>query len=94
MIKTSKIYVAGHNGMVGAAIVRKLQVSGFKNLVLKSSSELDLRNQTAVNKFFEEERPEFVFLAAAKVGGIVANNTYRAVFIQNWRLSHSKKNIY
>lgn len=81
MIKTSKIYVAGHNGMVGAAIVRKLQVSGFKNLVLKSSSELDLRNQTAVNKFFEEERPEFVFLAAAKVGGIVANNTYRAEFI-------------
>lgn len=81
MIKTSKIYVAGHNGMVGAAIVRKLQVSGFNNLVLKSSSELDLRNQTAVNKFFEEERPEFVFLAAAKVGGIVANNTYRAEFI-------------
>jgi len=78
---TSKIYIAGHNGMVGSAIVRKLKQDGFKNLLLKSSAELDLRNQQAVNSFFEKEKPEYVFLAAAKVGGILANNTYRADFL-------------
>ena len=78
---TSKIYIAGHNGMVGSAIVRKLKQDGFKNLLLKSSAELDLRNQQAVNSFFEKEKPEYVFLAAAKVGGILANNTYRANFL-------------
>jgi len=81
MDKSAKIYVAGHNGMVGSAIVRKLQSEGYDNLVLRSSSELDLRNQQQVNHFFESEKPAFVFLAAAKVGGIVANNTYRADFL-------------
>jgi GDP-L-fucose synthase len=76
-----KIYVAGHNGMVGSAIVRKLKAEGFENLVLRSSKELDLRDQAAVNAFFEVEKPDYVFLAAAKVGGIVANNTYRADFL-------------
>jgi GDP-L-fucose synthase len=76
-----KIYVAGHNGMVGSAIVRKLKAEGYENLVLRSSKELDLRNQEAVNAFFEAEKPDYVFLAAAKVGGIVANNTYRAEFL-------------
>lgn len=77
----SKIYVAGHRGMVGSAIVANLQKKGFTNIISKTSSELDLTNQTAVKDFFEQEKPEFVFLAAAKVGGIVANNTYRADFI-------------
>ena len=81
MNKTSKIYIAGHNGMVGSAILRNLQDKGFSNFVLKSSKELDLRDAKAVADFFEEEKPEFVFLAAAKVGGIVANNTYRADFL-------------
>lgn len=81
MEKSSKIYVAGHRGMVGSAIVRKLQMEGYHNLVLKTSVELDLRNQAAVEKFFEAEKPEYVFLAAAKVGGIMANNTYRADFL-------------
>jgi len=81
MERTSKIYVAGHRGMVGSAIVRKLQAEGYQNMVLKSSSELDLRNQAAVEIFFAEEKPEYVFLAAAKVGGILANNTYRADFL-------------
>lgn len=81
MEKTSKIFVAGHRGMVGSAIVRKLQSEGYDNLVLKTSGELDLRNQAAVEKFFETEKPEYVFLAAAKVGGIMANNTYRADFL-------------
>jgi GDP-L-fucose synthase len=81
MEKTSKIYVAGHRGMVGSAIVRKLQAEGYDNLVLKTSNELDLRNQAAVEKFFGTEKPEYVFLAAAKVGGIMANNTYRADFL-------------
>lgn len=76
-----KIYIAGHNGMVGSAIVRKLKAVGFENLVLRSSKELDLREQSAVNAFFEAEKPDYVFLAAAKVGGIVANNTYRADFL-------------
>lgn len=81
MQKHQKIYVAGHRGMVGSAITRKLQAEGYQNLVLKTSKELDLRNQVAVEAFFEAEKPEFVFLAAAKVGGIVANNTYRADFL-------------
>ena len=81
MEKSSKIYVAGHRGMVGSAIVRKLQAEGYHNLVLKTSVELDLRNQAAVEKFFEKEKPEYVFLAAAKVGGIMANSTYRADFL-------------
>jgi GDP-L-fucose synthase len=76
-----KIYVAGHNGLVGSAIVKALKLNGFRNLVYRSSKELDLRNQSAVQKFFEEQQPGFVFLAAAKVGGIVANNTYRADFL-------------
>ncbi len=81
MNKSSRIYVAGHNGMVGSAIVRLLKSEGFSNLILKRSSELDLRNQQAVDDFFSNENPEFVFLAAAKVGGIHANNVYRAEFI-------------
>lgn len=81
MEKSSKIYVAGHRGMVGSAIVRKLQEEDYTNLVLKTSSELDLRNQVAVEKFFSEEKPKYVFLAAAKVGGIMANNIYRADFL-------------
>ncbi|MCB0496660.1 MAG: GDP-L-fucose synthase [Cyclobacteriaceae bacterium] len=81
MEKSAKIYVAGHRGMVGSAIVRKLEAEGYKNLILKTSKELDLRNQQQVKDFFEAEKPEYVFLAAAKVGGIVANNTYRAEFI-------------
>jgi GDP-L-fucose synthase len=79
--KDSKIYIAGHRGMVGSAIHRKLQEKGFHNFILRTSKELDLRNQQAVNDFFQTEKPEYVFLAAAKVGGIVANNTYRADFL-------------
>ncbi len=79
--KQAKIYVAGHRGMVGSAIVRKLQKEGYTNLVLKTSAELDLRDQVKVAAFFAAEEPEYVFLAAAKVGGIVANNTYRADFL-------------
>lgn len=78
---SDKIYIAGHRGMVGSAIHRKLVAKGYNNFVLRTSDELDLRNQQAVNDFFEKERPQFVFLAAAKVGGILANNTYRADFI-------------
>lgn len=81
MNKTDKIYVAGHRGMVGSAIVRKLTADGFTNLILKTSSELDLTNQQTVNDFFASEKPDYVFLAAAKVGGILANNIYRADFI-------------
>lgn len=81
MNPTAKIYIAGHSGMVGSAIKRKLEKSGFFNLVLRRSSELDLRNQTEVQEFFRKEKPEYVFLAAAKVGGILANNTYRAEFL-------------
>jgi len=81
MEKNSKIYVAGHNGMVGSAIVRKLQREGYNNLILRTSKQLDLRNQQAVADFFREEKPNYVFLAAAKVGGIVANDTYRAEFL-------------
>lgn len=81
MQKTDKIYVAGHTGMVGSAITEALRTAGFTNLVLRSSKELDLRKQPAVDDFFSEERPQFVFMAAAKVGGILANNTYRADFL-------------
>ncbi len=77
----SKIFVAGHNGMVGSAVLRKLKAEGFTQLIVKSSKELDLRDQQAVVSFFKEYQPEYVFLAAAKVGGIVANNTYRAEFL-------------
>ena len=81
MNKQSKIYIAGHRGMVGSSIMRALQAKGYTNFVLKTSAELDLRNQQAVNDFFAIEKPDYVFLAAAKVGGIIANNTYRADFI-------------
>ncbi len=81
MEKHARIYVAGHRGMVGSALVRKLQTEGFANIITRTSSELDLRNQTAVADFFQKERPDYVFLAAAKVGGIMANNTYRAEFL-------------
>lgn len=77
----SKIYVAGHRGMVGSSIVRNLKSKGYKNLIFKTSQELDLRNQVAVEDFFKTELPEYVFLAAAKVGGILANNIYRADFL-------------
>ena len=81
MNKDSKIYIAGHRGMVGSAIARALTARGYSNILSRTSSELDLRNQQAVADFFAEEKPDYVFLAAAKVGGIVANNTYRADFI-------------
>jgi len=81
MMKESKIYVAGHRGMVGSAIVRALKVRGYTNIVTRTSSELDLRDQSAVAGFFASEKPAYVFLAAAKVGGIVANNTYPAEFL-------------
>lgn len=81
MEKNAKIYVAGHKGMVGSAIVRNLRSKGFTNIVVRSSKELDLRNQADVQAFFKSESPDFVILAAAKVGGILANNTYRAEFI-------------
>ncbi|MDQ7948104.1 MAG: GDP-L-fucose synthase [Pedobacter sp.] len=81
MEKNAKIYVAGHRGMVGSAIYRKLQQEGYQNLIVRTSAVLDLRNQKAVEDFFEETKPEYVFLAAAKVGGILANNCYRADFL-------------
>lgn len=81
MHKNSKIYIAGHRGMVGSSILRRLQKEGFSNFVLRTSKELDLRNQSEVQEFFRKEKPDFVFLAAAKVGGILANNTYRGAFI-------------
>ncbi len=81
MNRDSKIYIAGHKGMVGSSIVRKLEADGYTNLLFKTSSELDLTNQQAVNNFFNTEKPDYVFLAAAKVGGIHANNVYRADFI-------------
>jgi GDP-L-fucose synthase len=77
------IYVAGHRGLVGSAILRKLKAEGFKNLITRTSRELDLTNQTAVNEFFAQKKPQFVFLAAAKVGGILANDTYPAEFIRD-----------
>jgi GDP-L-fucose synthase len=81
MDKNSRIYVAGHRGMVGSAIVRRLKGEGYENIITRSSEQLDLRDQLTVNRFFEQERPEYVVLAAAKVGGIMANNTYRAEFL-------------
>ena len=81
MKKSSKIYIAGHTGLVGSSIVRLLQKKGYNNLILRTKEELDLCNQLAVKKFFEQEKPEYVFLSAAKVGGIVANQTYPADFI-------------
>jgi GDP-L-fucose synthase len=81
MEKKAKIYVAGHRGMVGSAIMRRLKQLGYENIITKGSQELDLRNQQAVHDFFAEYKPEYVFLAAAKVGGIYANNTYRADFL-------------
>lgn len=81
MNKNASVYIAGHRGMVGSAIVRQLQALGFTNIITRTSAELDLRNQEAVADFFATQKPDFVFLAAAKVGGIVANNTYRAEFI-------------
>jgi GDP-L-fucose synthase len=95
MNKNDKIYVAGHRGMVGSAIRRKLQKEGFENIVTRTSADLDLRDQRQVKEFFETERPDYVFLAAAKVGGILANNTYRGEFlydnlmIQNNVIHHS-----
>ena len=83
MKKDKRIFVAGHNGMVGSAICRKLEHLGYKNIIKKSFKELDLRNQLEVNKFFSKEKPEYVFLAAAMVGGIVANNYFKAEFIYN-----------
>ena len=81
MNQSDKIYIAGHRGMVGSAIARKLTAEGFTNIITRTSKELDLRNQQAVANFFAAEKPDYVFLAAAKVGGIVANNTFRAEFI-------------
>lgn len=81
MEKSAKIYIAGHRGMVGSALLRNLQSKGYSNFVLRTSAELDLRNQADVQAFFESEKPEYVFLAAAKVGGIHANNVYRADFL-------------
>src|SRR5476651_1787037 len=81
MDQQSRIYVAGHRGMVGSSIVRRLQAEGYQQIITRTSVELDLRNQQAVSSFFEKEKPEYVFLAAAKVGGIAANNAYRADFI-------------
>lgn len=83
MNKDSRIFVAGHRGMVGSAIVRRLEALGHQNIITRTSSEVDLMNQVAVNAFFQEEQPEYVFLAAAKVGGIHANNVYRADFLYN-----------
>jgi GDP-L-fucose synthase len=94
----AKIYIAGHRGMVGSAIYRKLEKEGYSNLITRTSAELDLRDQEAVTEFFTTEKPDYVFLAAAKVGGIVANNTYRADFlyenlaIQNNVIHQSYKN--
>ena len=81
MQKESKIYVAGHKGLVGSAIMRSLEKAGYNNIIVRSHKEMDLRDQSQVNHFFETDKPEYVFLAAAKVGGILANNTYPADFI-------------
>ena len=81
MNRNDKIYVAGHRGMVGSAMVRKLQQEDFDRIIVRTSSELDLRCQQAVEAFFEQEKPDYVFLSAAKVGGIMANNSYRAEFL-------------
>ena len=80
-LRDKKVYLAGHTGMVGSAILRELESRGYKNIIYKDFSELDLRNQSEVQKFFDETKPEIVIIAAAKVGGILANNTYRAEFL-------------
>ena len=92
MDKNEKIFVAGHRGMVGSAILRKLQSEGFTNLVTRSSSELDLRNQQAVREFFEEEQPTYVFLAAAKVGGIFSVHFSKSISTK-WRHTGKRKPI-
>ena len=90
MNKNAKIYVAGHRGLVGSAIMRILKSRGFTNLIFRTHKELDLTNQAAVEKFFQKEKPEYVFLAAAKVGGILANSTYPADFIyQNLQIQNN-----
>jgi len=81
MDKSAKIYVAGHRGMVGSSIIKRLTLEGYTNLITRTSQEIDLRNQNQVELFFKQEKPEFVFMCAAKVGGIIANNTFRADFI-------------
>lgn len=81
MERNARIYVAGHRGMVGSAVYRKLRAEGFDNIITRTSAEMDLRNQQQVSDFFAAEKPEYVFMAAAKVGGIYANNTFRAEFI-------------
>ena len=90
MNKNSKIYIAGHLGLVGSSILRKLEANGYSNLITRTRSELDLTNQSSVAEFFTQEKPEYVFLAAAKVGGIYANNHYRADFIyQNLQIQNN-----
>ena len=90
MDKLAKIYVAGHGGLAGSALCKILQQKGYTNLIYRTHSELDLTNQKAVESFFAKEKPEYVFLAAAKAGGIVANNTYRADFIyQNMMIQNN-----
>ncbi|MDD2870851.1 MAG: GDP-L-fucose synthase [Candidatus Gracilibacteria bacterium] len=90
MEKNSKIYIAGHNGLVGSAILRNLEKNGYTNLIFKNSKELDLTDNNKVKEFFEKEKPEYVFLAAAKVGGIIANNNYPADFIyQNLQIQNN-----
>jgi GDP-L-fucose synthase len=81
MDKSAKIYIAGHRGMVGSSIIKRLTLEGYTNLITRTSQEIDLRNQNQVELFFKQEKPEFVFMCAAKVGGIIANNTFRADFI-------------
>ena len=81
--KKSKIFVAGHNGLVGSAIVRRLKDQGYKNIILRNKSSLDLTNQLKVNKFLKKYKPKFIFIAAAKVGGIYSNNKFKADFIFN-----------
>ena len=83
MNKDSKIYIAGHRGLVGSALMKNLQSAGFTNLILRTHAELDLTDQTATEAFFAQEKPDYVFLAAAKVGGILANNSYPAEFIRD-----------
>jgi len=90
MDKNSKIFIAGHRGLVGSAIVRELEAAGYRNLLLRSRQELDLLDQKAVEQFFETEKPDYVFLAAARVGGILANDTFRAEFIyQNTQIQNN-----
>ena len=94
MEKNAKIYVAGHRGMVGSAIVIILENRGFENIICRELNDLDLTDQLKVTKFFETEKPDYVFLAAAKVGGIHANNTYRAQFIyENLQIQNNIKQI-